>query len=108
MYLYLFNMLENRNVILEIAISHMVKYTILIGRNYLFDYIAKSNYCTIEIFNHSFLKNNIEKRTVASLINLKKKLREFHKACKYVHQILITWYFYRYHTEIIYNISKGW
>ena len=75
-------MLENRNVILEIAISHMVKFTILIGRNYLFDYIAKSNYCTIEIFNHSFLKNNIEKRTVAS--------------------------FYRYHTEIIYNISKGW
>ena len=67
-------MLENRNVILEIAISHMVKFTILIGRNYLFDYIAKSNYCTIEIFNHSFLKNNIEKRTVASLINLKKKI----------------------------------
>ena len=67
-------MLENRNVILEIAISHMVKFTILIGRNYLFDYIAQSNYCTIEIFNHSFLKNNIEKRTVASLINLKKKI----------------------------------
>ena len=75
MYLYLFNMLENRNVILEIAISHMVKFTILIGRNYLFDYIAQSNYCTIEIFNHSFLKNNIEKRTVASLINLKKIAR---------------------------------
>ena len=33
---------------------------ILIGQNYLFNYIAQSNYCFIEIFNHSFLKNNIE------------------------------------------------
>ena len=38
----------------------MVKSTILIGRNYLFNYIAQSNYCTIEIFNRSFLKNNIQ------------------------------------------------
>ena len=38
----------------------MVKSTILIGRNYLFNYIAQSNYSTIEIFNRSFLKNNIE------------------------------------------------
>ena len=40
----------------------MIKSTILIGRNYLFNYIAQSNYCIIEIFNRSFsfLKNNIE------------------------------------------------
>ena len=69
----------------------MVKFTILIGRNYLFHYTAQSNYCTIQIFNHSFLKNNIEKKTFASLRKfLKKKLWEFHKACKYVHQILLT------------------
>ena len=40
----------------------MIKSTILIGRNYLFNYIAQSNYCIIEIVNHSFLKNNIEKK----------------------------------------------
>ena len=38
----------------------MIKSTILIGRNYLFNYIAQSNYWIIEIFNRSFLKNNIE------------------------------------------------
>ena len=38
----------------------MIKSTIVIGRNYLFIYIAQSNYCIIEIFNHSFSKNNIE------------------------------------------------
>ena len=40
----------------------MIKSTILTGRNYLFNYIAQSNYCIIEIFNRSFsfLKNNIE------------------------------------------------
>ena len=38
----------------------MIKSTILTGRNYLFNYIAQSHYCIIEIFNHSFLKNNIE------------------------------------------------
>ena len=42
------------------AISHVIKSTILIGRNLLFNYIAQSNYCIIEIFNCSFLKNNIE------------------------------------------------
>ena len=58
--MYLLNVLENRNVILKRAISHVIKSTILIGRNYLFNYIAQSNYCIIEIFNRSFLKNNIE------------------------------------------------
>ena len=38
----------------------MIKSTILTGRNYLFNYIAQSNDCIIEIFNRSFLKNNIE------------------------------------------------
>ena len=55
-------MLENRNVPLQIAVSHVVKSIILIGRNYLFNYIAQSNYCTIEIFNCFFLKNNIEEK----------------------------------------------
>ena len=61
---YIFNVLENYKI------SHVIKYTILIGRNWLFNYIAQSNYCIIEIVNHSFLKNNIEKKTVASLIKL--------------------------------------
>ena len=40
----------------------MIKSTILIDRNYLFNYIAQSNYCIIEIFKRSFLKNNIESK----------------------------------------------
>ena len=55
-------MLEDRNATLWIAISHMIKSTILIGRNYLFNYIAQCNYSIIEIFNRSFSKNNIEKK----------------------------------------------
>ena len=39
----------------------MVKSTILIGRNYLFNYIAQSSESAIGIFNGSFSKNNIEK-----------------------------------------------
>ena len=70
MYLYPFNMFKNRNVTLQIAIIHVVKSTILIGRNYLFNYIAQSDCCTIEIFNRSFLKNNIEKKAVARFIKL--------------------------------------
>ena len=38
----------------------MIKSTILTGQNYLFNYIAQSNYCIAEIFNRSFLKDNIE------------------------------------------------
>ena len=63
--MYLLNVLENRNATLLIAISHVIKSIILIGRIYLFDYIAQSNYCIVEIFNRSFLKNNI-----ASLLKL--------------------------------------
>ena len=83
-------MLENRNATLEIAISHVVKFTILIGRNYLFKYIAQSNYCIIEIFNRSFLKNNIEKKDSWKFDKIiKENLWEFHEACKYVYQILL-------------------
>ena len=38
----------------------VIKPTILIGRKYLFNYIAQSNYCIIEGFNRSFLKKNME------------------------------------------------
>ena len=38
----------------------MMKSTFLIRRNYLFNYIAQSNYCIVEIFNRSFLKNSME------------------------------------------------
>ena len=68
----------------------MVKSTILIGRNYLFNYIAQSNYCTIEIFNGSFLKNNIEKKDSCKFDKIiKENLWKFHEACKYVYQILL-------------------
>ena len=63
-------MLESCNVTLNIAVSRVVKYIILICRNYFFNYISQSNYCVIEIFKHSFLKNNIKKKTAASLIKL--------------------------------------
>ena len=44
----------------------MIKSTILIRRNLLFNYIAESNLCIIEIFNRSLslLKNNIETKDV--------------------------------------------
>ena len=40
----------------------MRKSTILIGQKCLFNYIAQSNYCITEIFNRSFLKENVEKK----------------------------------------------
>ena len=40
--------------------EQLIKSTLLTGRNYLFNSIAQSNYCIIESFNRSFLKNNIE------------------------------------------------
>ena len=58
--MYLLSVLEIRNATFYRVISHVIKSTILTGRNYLFNYIAQSNYCIIEIFNRSFLKNNIE------------------------------------------------
>ena len=54
--------------------EQLIKSTLLTGRNYLFNSIAQSNYCIIESFNRSFLKNNIE--TIASLIKLLEKICE--------------------------------
>ena len=67
----------------------MIKSTILIGRNYLFNYIAQSNYYIIEIFNQSFLKNNIETKDGGKFDKiLKENVWEFQQAGKCVHQIL--------------------
>ena len=60
--LFLLIVLENRNVTL-LAISHVIKSTILIGRKYLFNYIVQSNYYIFEIFNRClFLKKTLKKR----------------------------------------------
>ena len=67
----------------------MIKSTILIDRNYLFNYIAQSNYCIIEIFNRFFLKNNIETKDGCKFDKIAREIIcEFQQACKYVHQIL--------------------
>ena len=73
LHLFLFNVLENRNVTLCIVISHVVKTTILIGGNFLFSSVTQSNYCTIEIFNRSFLKKNIENKDSCKFDSYKRK-----------------------------------
>ena len=50
----------------------VIKSTILTGQDYLLNYIAQSNDCIIEIFNHSFKRTALKQRTVASLIKLLK------------------------------------
>ena len=65
--LFLLIVLENRNVTL-LAISHVIKSTILIGRNYLINYIVQSNYYIFEIFNRCLFKKNTEKKKVISLL----------------------------------------
>ena len=68
----------------------MAKCIFLIGRNYVFNYIAQNSYCIIEIFNRSFLKNNIETNDSCKFDkNIKENLWGFYKARKYVHQILL-------------------
>ena len=52
--LFVLIVFENRNATLLIAISHVIKFIIVIARNYLFDFISQSNYYVIEIFNRSF------------------------------------------------------
>ena len=52
--MYLLNVLENPKATFLRAISHVIKPTLLNGRNYLFNYIAQSSYCIIEIFNILF------------------------------------------------------
>ena len=59
--LFLLIVLENRNATL-LAISHVIKSTILIGRNYLFNYIVQSNYYIFEIFNRCLFKKTLKKR----------------------------------------------
>ena len=54
--------------------------------------MAQSNYCIIEIFNHSFsfLKNNIETKDGCKFDKtIRENLWEFQYAFKYVHQTLI-------------------
>ena len=64
----------------------MVKSTILIDRNYLFNYITQSNFCIIEIFNRSFLKNNIETQDGCKFDKIVREIIcQFQQACKYVH-----------------------
>ena len=40
----------------------VVKSTILIGRNYLVNYIVQSNYCIIKFFNSSFLRITLKQK----------------------------------------------
>ena len=88
--MFFLNVLDNRNATFWRAISHVIKSTILIGRNFLFKYIAQSNYCIIEIFNRSFLKNKIETKEACKFDEIiRENLWEFQYACKYVHEILI-------------------
>ena len=70
----------------------MIKSTILIRRNLLFNYIAESNLCIIEIFNRSLslLKNNIETKDVCKFDKIiRENLWEYQYAFKYMHQTLI-------------------
>ena len=68
--LYLLNVLENRSSILLIAISHVIKSVMIIDRNYLFIYIAQSNYFIHEILTALFLKKTWNTKAVASLLKL--------------------------------------
>ena len=50
-------LLENRNVTLLIAISHVIESPILNDHNYLFNYIAQSNYYILKFLTAIFLKH---------------------------------------------------
>ena len=51
---------------------------------------VKSLYCIIQVFNHSFLKSNIETKDGCKFDKiLRNGLWEFQQGCKYMHQILI-------------------
>ena len=56
--------MENLNAILSIAISHVIKFTFLISRKYLFNDITPGKYYIVEIklllLTTPFLKKNIE------------------------------------------------
>ena len=51
--MYLLNVLENRNATFQRAISHVIKSTILIGRNYLFNFSwqQKTSNCLEKNYN---------------------------------------------------------
>ena len=67
----------------------MIKSTIIIDQNYLFNYITQSSFCIIEIFRRSFLKNNIETKDSYKFDKIVREIIcEFQQARKYVHQIL--------------------
>ena len=66
--LFVLIVLENRNATLLIAISHVMKFIIVIARNHLFDFISQSNYYVTEIFNRSFFTKNIETKDGFRLI----------------------------------------
>ena len=68
--MYLLNVLENRNATFQRAISHVIKSTILTGRNYLFNYIAQSNYVLLKVLTALFQTITLKQKMVASLIKL--------------------------------------
>ena len=51
--MYLLNVLENRNATFQRAIRHVIKSTILIGRNYLFNFSwqQKTSNCLEKNYN---------------------------------------------------------
>ena len=49
--LYVLNVLENRNAIVQIATHHMIKFIVVIDRRYFSHYVAQSNYWIIQTFN---------------------------------------------------------
>ena len=70
----------------------MIKSTILIDRNSLFNYVTQNSFCIIEIFDRSFsfLKNNIGTKHGCKFDKIiRENLSEFQYAFKYVHQTLI-------------------
>ena len=68
--MYLLNVLENRNATFQRAISHVIKSTILTGRNYLFNYIAQSNYVLLKVLTALFQTITLKQKMIASLIKL--------------------------------------
>ena len=49
-----------------------MKSTILIGQNYLFNYIAQADITLLKIFIRSFFKKTLKQKVVASSLNLLK------------------------------------
>ena len=88
--LFVLIVLENRNATLLIAISHVMKFIIVIARNHLFDFISQSNYYVTEIFNRSFFKKNIETKDGFRFIKSIKENCEKISRSKSVQQIRLS------------------